>query len=486
MKDWNSLSVDRYYEDLSNNNEVGIGILDISRDIESEFVSKRTFDMTYFYVNRMLKMKLASYVGFDSSVKQLLENAIQKNKKYCMIACQGLLLFRGPSLVTKSLEYAKDKPDFFVVGHIMDKKSQHHYITHGAYPGLHRQYLFVNLDKWTELGKPEFDELGIFHDRKPTYRNVTFSKNTVNSEYTPAWVRSDTGESKWEITSDGSNWIDLACRNNIQIDNLTLDMRECKVFLYPYNKSKSLEKVWLNKRYDPIVDTLEYNQKAWIRKLGYQEEIEKDRVYAFNTETLSAEGKRTGTIDHLFSAAAGFKPLAILNTNGFNELTRVHYFDWCDASLLYKRHLLETWDGLDLHLWLLEHDLKYNFSSTYRGNYESYWHQELNEFGGAIAFKQLWDRYVELEHNFYKIDIVNESENLFNLIQAQQGNKVLWTTNIWSSEMLHWNEEPEQLELKYKKFKGLVPPDLTLYGHDYVAMDLNESVKNDYTHVRYR
>ena len=80
MKDWNSLSVDRYYEDLSNNNEVGIGILDISRDIESEFVSKRTFDMTYFYVNRMLKMKLASYVGFDSSVKQLLENAIQKNK----------------------------------------------------------------------------------------------------------------------------------------------------------------------------------------------------------------------------------------------------------------------------------------------------------------------------------------------------------------------------------------------------------------------
>ena len=85
MKDWNSLSVDRYYEDLSNNNEVGIGILDISRDIEIEFVSKRTFDMTYFYVNRMLKMQLASYVGFDSSVKQLLENAIQKDKKYCMI-----------------------------------------------------------------------------------------------------------------------------------------------------------------------------------------------------------------------------------------------------------------------------------------------------------------------------------------------------------------------------------------------------------------
>ena len=117
---------------------------------------------------------------------------------------------------------------------------------------------------------------------------------------------------------------------------------------------------------------------------------------------------------------------------------------------------------------------------------ESYWHQELNDFGGAEAFKQLWDQYVELEHNFYKIDIVNESKNLFDIIEAQTGNKVLWTTNIWSSEMLHWNEEPEQLEIKYKRFKERIPEDLTLYGHDYVAIDLNESVNNDYTHVRYK
>ena len=486
MKDWNSLSVDRYYEQLSNNNEVGLGILDISRDIESNFIAKRTFDMTYFYVNRMLKMKLATYVGFDKSVKQLLENALQKNKKYCMIACQGLLLFRGPTLITKSLEYAKWKPDFFVVGHIMDKKSQHHYITHGAYPGLHRQYLFVNVDKWVELGKPEFDELGIFHDRKPSYRNVTFSKETINSEYTPAWVRASQGNLKWEITSDGSNWIDLACRNNIQIDNLTNDMRECKVFLYPYNKSKDLEKVWLHKNNKTIVDGLEYNQKAWIRKLAYQEEIEKDRVYAFNTETLSAEGKRTDNIDHLFCVAAGFKSLGLLKTNGFNKDTVIHYFDWCDASLLYKRHLVETWNGVDLHLWLLEHDLKYNFSSTYRGNYESYWQQELQDFGGAEAFKELWDRYVQLEHNYYRLDIVNQSDELFHIINAQKGNKVLWTTNIWSSEMLHWNEEPEQLQIKYYKFKELIPKDLTVYGHDYVAVDLNESIKGDYSHVRYR
>ena len=36
MKDWNSLTHDRYYEDHQSNNQVGIGILNISRDIKNE------------------------------------------------------------------------------------------------------------------------------------------------------------------------------------------------------------------------------------------------------------------------------------------------------------------------------------------------------------------------------------------------------------------------------------------------------------------
>ena len=85
--------------------------------------------------------------------------------------------------------------------------------------------------------------------------------------------------------------------------------------------------------------------------------------------------------------------IGFLNANGFHEETQVHYFDWCEASLKYKKHLLDTWNGYYLHEWLLEHDLEYNFSSTYRGNYESYWQQEVAEHGGREAFKTLWDRY---------------------------------------------------------------------------------------------
>ena len=487
MKDWNSITVDRYYQDIRVPSTVAIGILNISRDINSDIVNKRTLDMTYFYINRMVKAGIGDYIGVYKSVKEMLEEALQQGKKYCMVACQGLLLFRGASLIVQSLEYAKKNPDFFVVAHIMDKKSQH-YLTTGAYPGLHRQYLFVNLDIWNKLGKPVFDEIGFFWDRKQNLKNYKLSKETIHSNYTPAWIEGIEGSSKHSITSDGSNWIDLACKNNIRIDNLDNDMRACKVFLYPYIDTKKLESVWYNKQ-SPLVDELtNQSQKGWVRKLRYQEEIEKDRVYAFNTEILSSEGVRTNKpIDALFSVAAGFKPLSILNANGFHEETQVHYFDWCEASLKYKKHLLDTWNGYDLHEWLLEHDLEYNFSSTYRGNYESYWQQEVAEHGGREAFKTLWDMYKNLKHEFHIIDIVNNPQLLFEKISSVKGTKVLWTTNVWSSEMLHWNIEPEVLEEKWKTFESLIPKDLVLYGHDYVAVDMNERVRNgkQTTHPRF-
>ena len=488
MKDWNSITVDRYWEQIKVSNDIAIGILDTRRDIDSDIVSKRSFDMTYFYINRMVKMGLSKYVGSAITVHEILESAVKENKKYCMIAAQGCLLYRGPSLVTQSLAYAQKNPDFFVVGHIMDKKKQH-YLTMGAYPGLHRQYLFVNIAKWQELGSPVFDEMGVFQDRKPILQNYELSENTMNSNYTPAWVRRAGGATEYPVTSDGSNWIDIALRKDIVIDNLDNDMRDCKVYLYPYIDTKQLEGVWYEKDVEKIDKLSNQSQRAWIRKLQYQEDIEKDRVYAFNTETLSSEGVRTGGkhIDHLFTAAAGFKPLAILNANGFHEGTTVHYFDWCESSLNYKKHLLETWDGYDLDKWLLEHDLTYNFSSTYRANYKEFWDQEVAEHGGSLAFQRLWARYRELRHEFYVIDIVNESDKLFNEINKYHGTKVLWTTNIWSSEMLHWNVEPEVLETKWKQFEKQIPNDLVLYGHDYVAVDMNSRVRDgvQLTHPRY-
>ena len=50
--------------------------------------------------------------------------------------------------------------------------------------------------------------------------------------------------------------------------------------------------------------------------------------------------------------------------------------------------------------------------------------------------------------------------------------------------MLQWNIEPEELEKNYTKFKHRIN-NLVVYGHDYCGIDLNDSVKGNYTHVKF-
>jgi hypothetical protein len=472
MRDWNSLIQDRHEQPKNVPCRVGFGILDISRDIDSVKVRKRSFDMTFWMINQCLKNNIyGSYRGFSEKVEEILEDSLKNGDDICIIQAQGMMSIRLFYIVKKSVEYFLEFPDRFVIAHIMNRE--------GRYPGLHRQMLIVNLKVWEQLKKPPFLETGIFWDRKPLYINYIVSENKISADYTPSWIGPAAGEQIVKYTEDGSNWIDLALRNNIIIDNLSIEMRECKCFLYPYNDTAQLEKVWNNFQPDEIDKLKNYSARAWFRKISYQEFIEKDRVYAFNTEHLSAEGVRSpGPIDALFSAAAGFKPLAILRNNGFHKNTVINYFDWCESSLKFKKHLLETWDGRNFDEWLLKHDLEYNYSSAYRGNFSKLWKMELDlEFENSDKFKILWDRYKKLNHRFHVIDIVNEPTKLFEIINQYKGNRVLWTTNIWASMQLHWNIEIEELSSKWNKFENQIPADLILYGQDYMARDMRERLR---------
>lgn len=483
VRDWNSITIDRYYDDTKLDVRVGLGILDISRDIDSNSVRKKSFDMTFWMINQSLKMGSGSYRGYEEKVEDILENSLSQGDEICIVQCQGMMSYRLANIIWDSIVYFKENPDKFVMGHIMNRKDR--------YPGLHRQILIVNLKVWEKLGKPPYLEHGMFWDRKRIYQNYTVSDDKISAEYAPASIYPAEGTVVHSVVDDGSNWIDIALKNNISIDNLSIKIRECKVFVYPYEDTKQLEKVWNDLQNEKEVDKLtNYSAKAWIRKLAYQEFIEKDRVYAFNTERLSAEGIRTtAPVDHLFAAAAGFKPIALLRNNKFHENTVVNYYDWCPSSLNFKKHLLETWDGYNFHEWLIEHDSEYNFSSTYRGNYKEFWELELEkEFGSPEEFEELWNRYRRLDHRYHIIDIVHEPEKLFSLVNNCNGVKVLWTTNIWASMQLHWTFDPEYLEERYLNFEKLVPEDLILYGQDYMARDLNERIRNGkrLSHPRYQ
>lgn len=460
MQEWNSIAHDRFSNKKAENLQFGFGILDISRDISSPMICKKTFDITYWAINQYTKDN-GGYRGFSDTVDGLLEKSLNSNDDICIIQAQGTIAFKLPRLISLVNDYFKNNPDKFVIGHIMARK--------GRYPGLHRQILVVNLKIWKQLGKPPFLETGFFWDRKVSYVNYEVSENKIAAEYTPNWISPCISKDKkeYDLVEDGSNWVNIALDNDIIIDNLTLEMRECKCFLYPYEDTEQLEKAWTICNEEEIDKLKNYSAKAWFRKIYNEEVTQKDKVYVFNTDSKIIETNQTRKIDTLYSAAAGFNPLLILKINGFDKNTVIHYYDWSSPSLKFKKHLLESWDGLDLDKWLVKHDLEYNFNGVYRGNYKKFWELELEHvFGNQLEFKKLWDRYKSLEHHYHVIDIVNHPKELFDMINSETGNTVLWTTNIWESMQLHWNIEIEELTKKWNNFKSLIKSDLTVYGHE--------------------
>jgi hypothetical protein len=135
-RDHNSITAgERYFETKDINASIGIGILDISRDIPNHFVRKNCFDMTYWMVNQSVKLNLCEYRGFSHKVSSILQASKDAGDQICVIAAQGLMAPKLYKIVHKTAEYYKKNPDFFVMGHIMARDDR--------YPGLHRQLLIV-------------------------------------------------------------------------------------------------------------------------------------------------------------------------------------------------------------------------------------------------------------------------------------------------------------------------------------------------------
>lgn len=474
MTDRSSLLADeRFFDSDSVTISVGVGILDVGRDINDEFVRKKTFDLTLWSINQCLSRSICSYVGYHCDVEKILENC---EADVCLILCQGIISQRLHKIIKYASDYYNNNPDFFVAGHILTRKDR--------YPGLHRQTLIVNVRRWKELGSPPFDEPGVFWDRKPEYSNYEVSEETIYSNYTPKWIKGSTGTQKVMFTDDGSNWVDICCRNNITIENLNHEVRDAKNFLYPYQETDKIKSVWFDLQNEELVDSFDViSQRSWFRKISYQDYIKQEIVFAFNTEDMSNEGKRVnGTIDAIFGTASGFKVLKLLEINSFHNDTSVVYYDWCDASLRFKKLLLETWDGKDFHLWLEQHDNDFVFSNGNKSDYKKFWHQEIEkEFGSEGNFKDLWDRYRKLKHEFHVIDIVNETDKLFSIVNKYSGNKVLWTTNIWATLMLHWNLHVEEIREKYFYFENNIPDDVAIYGVNYLSDGIKSTrIKDNY------
>lgn len=86
---------------------------------------------------------------------------------------------------------------------------------------------------------------------------------------------------------------------------------------------------------------------------GVEDQVRNARrgVFLWNLESYEdvapAPGDFRPPVTTLYAVASGFKPNAILRSHGFDEHTRVVFFDYGKNALAVKRTLREEWDGWD-------------------------------------------------------------------------------------------------------------------------------------------
>ena len=121
--------------------------------------------------------------------------------------------------------------------------------------------------------------------------------------------------------------------------------------------------------------------------------------------------------------AAGLKTNWILQTHGFDEKTRLVYFDYSQQALDFKKLLHEEWNGEDYPEFL-----RYLFTKIKPGEafYQLWggfspqdmawdtvreaWTREISRWGGEAVIKEHWRRAKQLRVDYVLCNILEDQE----------------------------------------------------------------------------
>jgi hypothetical protein len=231
-------------------------------------IAQNLIDLTDFKLNGQYQFNLSQTKDLTQELKKLAD----KGYAWAGIVAAGNFL-QSQTLITDTIEHAKSENSPMAC-HILDR---------GGYYHLHPQWFALDLQAWTAVGQPAFEEQAgpvTFATRK-TQRDA----NNAHDDYTPWWVGPES-EELVEYTSDrqytGINVIAEFIRAGYRITNIPNEIRQRKNYCYPDHAHDEIVKLIANKNYEPKDVALWWFSHA-IRQLTKNLDT---GYYVLNTETL--------------------------------------------------------------------------------------------------------------------------------------------------------------------------------------------------------
>lgn len=244
----------------------------------------------------------------DTDITILLNKAIDTGSKYCLVL-RDCHINMGQFLVNFNEFFLEDFKNEVLVGHLLDWKKE--------YYELHHQSFMIDLEWWTDAGKPNFDS----NFKGTTWTAYKLERSEENfhdpaRDHTPIWVKPTTETAEFQGWREGAKVIAAAVQDGKPIRPWTEKVRNSRKYLYPELK---------------IHDHCDHMHE-------FDQLFTTDKYYAVNTEVIwddhSSKDYHAAIIP-----SSGILNLIKPYQIGLNPGGYISVFDYSLIGLRYSQHM---------------------------------------------------------------------------------------------------------------------------------------------------
>ncbi len=476
-----------------------LGALDISGEISDPLVAEKYRDFTIAWSRYDYRGEIIE----TTTVNEMLDQAANHDYRWCLILPYGHIIaerwtpehWQAEDFFSV-LAVIIDQADFFVAGAIVgDEKT---------WFGFEHRCVLVNLELYQQFSSPNFD----LACSQPI--EVPRVERRTNQDRISSLLSTDATDMQ-QPRLLGWNFISTSLRHGVPVagfdERLLAGVLDLSAKRPARTKAfaKFLNSGIVNYCQSNDVNDLSNNQIAFLNVVKPQTTSARNGVFLWNIEAYTDIDNPSEDfnppISSLYSVAAGFKPNRILHTHGFDERTRVVYFDYSRKALDVKKYMVELWDGKDFTSFVEQLFRAFPYPETFYqlwdgltpenvslSDIHGMWQRELERWGGDQKFLEHWQMYRELPHEYVCCNILTDPSPLLEQL-ADESDAIIWWSNAFFTMYGNWFYTLDQRRQMYEQWIRQIArrnPDLFLFGSDYNNVNVNCVQSTDYWYAYQR
>ncbi len=466
------------------------GLLDTSAQIAEPRLAAKARSLTLAWT----RFKYFGVILEDTRIDGILERALERGFRYCLIQAYGHLLEEvwipdGGEAVDLAAALSRwlQSTELLVAGHWVGGPNRGY--------GLDPRCLLVDLERYAALGRPAFGEPG-----GPTVAmHEAVCRSADHAEDAPRLVPV-AGSECWTPALPGWRLVQASLAAGLPVVGFPASLAGWLVDLHPEDPvcatafAKLLDGGIATFDVDAEAESYPFgrNEQRFLANICTLTQNLQRGVFVWNLESYAdVEQPPPGfeaPVTTLYSVGAGLKPNRILHTHGVGPDTRVVFFDYSAQELEFRRILLASWDGEDYPSFLRHLFARLPASEAYYCLWdkmtpdtvswdaiEQRWRQEQTRWGGAEALAGHWQGYRPLAHQFIHCNLLDKPAALLRTLEDAPG-AVIWWSNAFFSIYSNWfytTEERQQLYRGWIEALAARAPRLFLYGSDSNNISVN-------------